>query len=163
MEWFTLVATLLGAAVGVAGTLFIERVRAREAERRARGTARAEAYVNFLVAVHTASGNMRSLALEIATVPEGERHPRARAAFRQGGLYEARERVVLFSPEPIAHAADALFNSLRSLRDVVADGGSVDDPAYVAKVESYAEALIQARTLMRVDVGELPLRREMTW
>ncbi|MET8858741.1 hypothetical protein [Streptomyces sp. NPDC004579] len=159
----TLIATLLGALIGVVGTLLIERNRARKAEQHEKGHARAEAYIAFVVAVHATSGNLRTLALKIAAVPEEEQLQQARDAFRSSGLYAAREHVVLVAPERIAHAADAVFVALRGLRQVVAEGGSVHELAYLSEVENYAAALGHLRSMIRTDLGEVPLERDVSW
>lgn len=156
MDWSTALSTLLGAVVGVGSALLVDRMRwGREQTQRWQRTHR-EAYVAYLTALHRANEAMRAVSLgEHATGTTLELA--ARAAFRSGGVYETREQVILVASEPVVRAADAVFQRLRELRDLIGQGGTLGSAGYEPALMAYGDGLQALRDAIRKDLGVEPL------
>jgi hypothetical protein len=157
MNWSAALSTLLGAVVGVGSALLVDRVRwGREHTRRWQQTRR-EAYVAYLTALHQANEAMRAVSLS-EDAADASREAVARAAFRSAGTVQAREAVVLVAPEPVVQAADAAFQRLRSLRDLIGQGHQLGSPGYEPALLAYGDSLQALRDTIRQDLGLEPLR-----
>lgn len=151
MSWIALVSTALGAVVGLGSALLSDRVRwGRERGERQLTTQR-DTYVAYLSALHEANQALRVVSLGDQTA-EVARDLAARAAFRDSGLVQAREHIVLTASEPVVVAADAAFRALRALRDRIAQGQGVHSPGYEADLTRYGDRLQSLRNAIRKDL-----------
>ncbi|WP_326708041.1 hypothetical protein OG758_00365 [Streptomyces sp. NBC_01474] len=151
MPWIALVSTALGAVVGLGSALLSDRVRwGRERNERQLTTQR-DMYVAYLSALHEVNQALRGVSLGDHPT-EVSRDLAARAAFRDAGLVQAREHIVLTASEPVVMAADAAFRALRALRDRIAQGQGLRSPGYVADLTSYDDRLQSLRNAIRKDL-----------
>ena len=150
MSWIPVLATVVGAVVGLGSGLFIDRVRSRRDDSANWRTVRRETYVSYLSALHEANEAMRAVSLG-EHAPDLTRMAAARAAFRAARVTMTREQVILLAPEPVIIAADAAFRSLRALRDQIGHGAGLAD--YEPVLEDYAGHLHALRDAIRRDLG----------
>ncbi|HSK95949.1 MAG TPA: hypothetical protein VK891_04955 [Euzebyales bacterium] len=151
MDWSTALSTLVGAVVGVGSALVVDRARWRRERHQQRQQARQDAYVAYLAALHHANGAIRAISL--GPDDAGTHGATTRAAFRSAGVVEAREHVILLAPESVAVAADAVFQCLRTLRDIVAQGQQLGSPDYELALRAYDDGLHALRDAIRADLG----------
>ncbi|MFE5730438.1 CchlQ [Streptomyces sp. NPDC056528] len=160
MEWGTLVATLGGGLIAIAGTVLADRLRTRQEHRRGLQERRREVYTDFIAATGAAHTELRRLAqsgggdgLEGAS----------RSALTDARVYEVRERLFLDGSAGIAAAGQTMFEHLRALRRTVAGGAGISDRAfhdvyhpYLDAVWAYREAVrdeLEGRALAPADFG----------
>jgi hypothetical protein len=156
MAWITLIATFLGAGVGLGSALITDRVKSGRERQDRSLSLRREVYVAYLTALHQANEGMRAVSLGEHSA-EVSRDAAARAAFRTAGVTPAREHVVLIAPEPVIMAADAAFLALRDLRSRIAKGENLKSPGYEPVLSTYSEKLQALRNAVREDLGAAAL------
>ncbi|MFJ8650290.1 CchlQ [Streptomyces sp. NPDC093546] len=146
MEWLTLVATLGGAVIAIAGTVLADRLRTRQEQGRGLGALRREVYIDFISAAGTAHTRLRELAQD--PDPSLDREAESRAALADARIYEVRERLFIDAAAPVAGAGQAMFEQLRALRRAVAAGALLSQPRfhdvyhpYIASVWDYRVAV----------------------
>lgn len=157
MEWVSLISVLVGAIIGLAGSLFSDRTRwQREATERAMTHRRTE-YSKFLGSLSEARNEVR-IAAHDDQLELPQRAIRAIDAFKQAGAYEARFRVALISSPSVRRASDGAFRALRGLRDVVARGATHGQQEYLDARAASDTAFDLLVVQMRADLGvnELP-------
>lgn len=110
MSWIPVVATVVGAVVGLGSGLLIDHVRSRRDNTAKWLTVRRETYASYLSALHEANEAMRAVSLG-EHAQDLTRMAAARAAFRAARVTMTREQVILLAPEPVIIAADAAFRS----------------------------------------------------
>jgi hypothetical protein len=150
MSWIPVVATALGAVIGLGAGLLIDQVRSRREDTQKWLAARRDAYVSYLSSLHDANEAMRAVSLGEYS-PDLTRSAAARAAFRDAGLTQAREQIILLAPEAVIIAADEAFRSLRALRDRIGQGEGLAD--YEPVLSDYAGRLQALRDAVRRDLG----------
>ncbi len=142
MSWIPVVATVLGAVIGLGSGLLIDQVRSRRDSTEKRLTTRMEAYVSYLSSLHDANEALRAVSL--GDYPQDlMRDTAARAAFRAAGVIRTREHIILLAPETVIRAADDAFRNLRTLRDRIGQGESLAE--YQLALEDYAKHLYTLR------------------
>lgn len=149
MSWVPLAATVVGAVIGLGASLLTDHLRwGRERTDRSL-TARREVYAAYLTSLHTANQALRASALgdRPGDQPLGLY---ARAVFREAGVVQARERLVLIAPEPVVRAGGDAFESLRVLRDAVGQGQALTE--YDPQLRIYGDHLQSLRDAMRKDL-----------
>ncbi|MEV7672835.1 CchlQ [Streptomyces sp. NPDC088752] len=161
MEWGTLVATLGGGLIAIAGTVLADRLRTRQEHRRGLQERRREVYTEFIAAAGAAHTELRRLA-QSGTGADGLEEA-SRSALTDARVYEVRERLFLDGSAGIAGAGQTMFERLRDLRRAVAGGAGVADPAfhdvyhpYLDAVWAYREAVrdeLEGRALAPADFG----------
>ena len=150
MSWIPVLATVVGAVVGLGSGLVVDQVRSgRDASAKALAVRR-DAYVGYLSALHEANEAMRAVSLG-EHAQELPRLAAARAACRTASVTMTREQLILLAPEPVILAADDAFRSLRALRDRIGQGESLTD--YEPVLEDYASHLHALRDATRRDLG----------
>ncbi|WKX73588.1 hypothetical protein [Streptomyces sp. XD-27] len=160
MTWIALLSTVVGAMVGLGSALLSDGLRWKRERNDRRLSVQREIYVAYLGALHLASQSLRAVSLgdHSEDVP---RNLAARAAMRDAGLVETREHLVLTAPEAVVQAADAAFQSLRVLRDRIAQGQGMGSPEYEADLSSYNLHLQVLRNAVRDDLQVGSLRSEI--
>ena len=150
MSWIPVLATALGAVIGLGSGLLIDQVRSRRDDTQKWLAARRDAYVSYLSSLHDANEAMRAVALGDYSA-DLTRMAAARAAFRAAGVTQARERIILLAPEIVVVAADDAFRSLRALRDRIGQGEALAD--YEPGLADYTGRLHALRDAVRHDLG----------
>ena len=149
MSWVPLAATVVGAVIGLGASLLTDHLRwGRERADRS-FAARREVYAAYLTSLHAANQALRASAL--GDRPDDEPlELYARAVFREAGVVQAREHLVLIAPEPVVKAGVDAYESLRVLRDVVGQGQSLAE--YEPLLRIYGDHLQSLRDAMRKDL-----------
>lgn len=161
MEWGTLVATLGGGLIAIAGTVLADRLRTRQEHRRGLQARRRDVYTEFIAAAGAAHTELRRLAQSGAEVIDLEEA--SRLALTDARIYEVRERLFLDASARIAGTGQTMFERLRALRRTVAAGAGISTPAfhdiyhpYLDAVWAYREAVrneLEGRALTPTDFG----------
>lgn len=161
MEWGTLVATLGGGLIAIAGTVLADRLRTRQEHRRGLEARRRDVYTEFITAAGAAHTELRRLAQGGAG--QSGLEEASRAALTDARIYEVRERLFLDASTRIAGAGQTMFEHLRALRKTVAAGADIASPAfhdvyhpYLDAVWAYREAVrdeLEGRALAPADFG----------
>lgn len=147
MSWIPVLATALGAVIGLGSGLLIDQARSRRDNARASLMARRDAYVRYLSSLHDANEALRAVSLDDSAAGRG-RLAAARAAFQEAGITQARELVILLAPQTVVLAADQAFRSLWALRDRIGQGESLAD--YQPALDYYDRCLQVLRDAARV-------------
>lgn len=150
MSWIPLLATALGAVIGLGSGLLIDQVRFSRGNTQGWLTARRDAYVGYLSCLHDANEGLRAVSLGQYS-PDLTRTAAARAAFRAAGVTQARELIILLAPGPVIAAAEEAFGSLRTLRDRIGQGEGLAE--YAPALDHYGSCLHALRDAVRHDLG----------
>ena len=150
MPWIPVLATALGAVIGLGSGLLIDQVRSSRDTTQRWLTARRDAYVACPSSLHEASEAMRAVSLGQYS-PDLTRVAAARAVFRAAGVTQAREQIILLAPETVIIAANEAFRSLRTLRDHIGQGEGLAE--YEPVLDEYARHLQALRDAVRHDLG----------
>jgi hypothetical protein len=113
---------------------------------------RLDSYVRYLAALYEGSEGVRATLLG-DHAPEVDKPLAAELAFRSAAVYSAREQVMLVAPDSVVAAGRRASHQLRGVRDLVAQGHSLDSTQYQQAMKDYSEALGDLRNVMRKDLG----------
>ncbi|MET9468355.1 hypothetical protein ABZY44_26925 [Streptomyces sp. NPDC006544] len=139
MEWTSLVATALGAVIGVGSTLTTDRVRwRRDTSARDRETLRTVS-AQFLEAL-TEARDAISDASRSGHLPVDERARLARAGILDHGVHAKQYRLELLVTPEVARLAGEAAYELLLYRDAVAAGHTRDDPECAQVRRAFREA-----------------------
>ncbi|WP_405427956.1 CchlQ [Streptomyces erythrochromogenes] len=147
MEWGTLVATLGGGLIAIAGTVLADRLRTRQEHRRGLQARRRDVYTEFIAAAGAAHTELRRLAQSGAEATGLEEA--SRLALTDARIYEVRERLFIDASARIAGTGQAMFECLRALRRTVAAGADVSTPAFHDIYHPYLDAVWAYREAVR--------------
>ncbi|WP_147286029.1 hypothetical protein [Streptomyces corynorhini] len=150
MEWTTLLATVLGAAIAMGATLLVEvRKERREAMGEWRRSKR-ELYGAYLGALSAARGQLQLIMLDRALTGT-ERAIAARQAFAR--CYELRYQLEVTAPRTVVEPALSYFRSMRRLRRATEAGARDGDEECESAFLEVMSALAKVRAAMRLDMG----------
>ncbi|MEU0187062.1 hypothetical protein ABZ312_38810 [Streptomyces sp. NPDC006207] len=155
-----MLSTALGAVIALGAALVGDRVRWRRDQRSHWLTLRREVYIGYLNAIHEANQMMRAVSLGDVAAGTTRDHA-ARAAFRDAGVHQAQEHLVLIGSEPVIRAAVETSAALRRLRDRIRAGENDTLADYQAELEAFADRLHDLRNAIRRDLGVSPLRQRV--
>ncbi len=147
MEWGTLVATLGGGLIAIAGTVLADRLRTRQEHRRSLQARRRDVYTEFITAAGEAHTELRRLAQHGAGATDLEEA--SRSALTNARVYEVRERLFLGASSRVAGTGQTMFERLRALRKVVASGAGISTPAFHDIYHPYLDAVWAYRKAVR--------------
>jgi hypothetical protein len=150
MSWIPVLATVMGAIIGLGSALLTEHLRSGRERNERWKTIRREAYADYLSALHEANEALRAVSLGEHS-PDLSRKSAARAAFRAAGVTKAREHIILVAPEPVITAAGEAFRSLRTMRDHIGQEEALAQ--YEPALMTYGEHLHALRDAIRHDLG----------
>lgn len=151
MEWISLVSTALGAAIGVGSTLLADRARWRRDRAGQNLDVRRQLYADYTAALSRTRTALNECVQQ--EIPAGERSLRVRELFLAPGAYEIRHQLAIIAPPEVVEAARSAFVVLRDTRDLLVEGSSLDDAAYIEVEERFDAAVAELRTVMRLDLG----------
>jgi hypothetical protein len=139
MEWTSLVATAVGAIIGVGSTLATDRVRwRRDTGERDRETLRTVS-AQFLEAL-TEARDVISDASRSGHLPTEERAQLARASILTHGVHSKQYQLELLAPPEVAQLAGDAASQLLLYRDAVVAGHTRDDPECAQVRRAFREA-----------------------
>ncbi|MGW1813189.1 hypothetical protein ACWCQM_06400 [Streptomyces sp. NPDC002125] len=148
MEWTALVATVVGAVIGVGSTLATDRVRWRrdtgEHDRETLRTVSAQ----FLEAL-TEARDAISDASRSGHLPPDERAELARASTLAHGVHAKQYQLELLAAPDVAQSARDTAHQLLLYRDTVVAGHVRDDPECAQVRRDFREARQKLMTAMR--------------
>ncbi|MFE2012512.1 hypothetical protein [Streptomyces sp. NPDC059491] len=155
MNWETLVATVLGAVVGVSSTLIVDRVRWRRDQATSSAVERRQLYGQFLGAVIATRMNLSELLRDEECLPD-ERGRRASNVLHSGGVYELRYQIMITAPAAVVAGVEESFQTLRGIRDQVAEGQAPGSTTYVQARERHRRATSKLTSAMREELSNHP-------
>jgi hypothetical protein len=154
----TLVSTALGALIALLATMLNERFKWRREQTTSRRKLCHDTYAGFLSALTDAHERMRgeSLAEHASTQA---RAAAVRDAFLSAGCYQLRYQLAIVAGQDVVDGAEAAFFIMRDVRDLFADGHSVDSTEYVELRKTYGTSLreLQGRMRTELDAGHVHL------
>ncbi|MGW6979280.1 CchlQ [Streptomyces sp. NPDC054932] len=150
MEWGTLVATLGGGMIAIAGTVLADRLRTRQEHRRSLQGRRRDVYTEFIAAAGAAHTELRRLAQDGSGSADLEEA--SRAALTDTRIYEVRERLFIDASARIAATGQTMFERLRALRKTVASGAGISTPAFHDIYHPYLDAVWAYREAVRSEL-----------
>ncbi|REE97417.1 hypothetical protein [Thermomonospora umbrina] len=153
MEWLAPLGALLGVVVGIGGTGWTERARWKRSQQHESSQVRRGIYVQFLAASAHAHSAVWSAARPEHRSDEATRRVGILEAFGPAELYARRFDLMLAAPSSVIEPALLTFRRLREVRDVLANGGQVDDPEFKVINQGYYEAFQDTVIAMRRDIG----------
>lgn len=127
MQWYSLVATALGAIIAFSGSTLSELLRSHRDERRSQTQTKHQVAIDFILAANRAHGRLRQIARQGMNEPE--RQKAAREAVGKSGLYDAREHMLISAPPSMALATEKAFFSVMAVRDAVISDSQLDSSA----------------------------------
>ncbi|TDC83613.1 hypothetical protein [Actinomadura sp. 7K507] len=160
MSWIPVVSAVLGAVIGLGSALVGDRIRWRREQGGHWLTLRREVYVGYLNALHEANQTMRAVSLGDFP-PETTRDLAARAAFREAGVNQAQEHLVLVASEQVIRAAGETTTALRGLRDRIRGGEDHTAADYQSEFHFFSDRLHELRNAMRRDLGVTALETQI--
>ena len=155
MQWYSLIATALGAIIAFSGSTLTEMLRNRRDERKNRVEAKLQMTVDFMLAANRAHGQASQLtrqAIDSSLLPK-----LAREAVGNSGLYDAREHILISAPPKVALAAEKVFASVIALRNTVMSDPREDSPAYRRAREDFEKAIWTFRQVVSEEIGSAGL------
>ncbi|GAB7032387.1 CchlQ [Streptomyces sp. NPDC021749] len=150
MDWGTLVATVSGGLIAITGTVLADQLKQRHEKARSSAERRRAVYIEFIAAAGVCHARLRKIAQE----PEAEADPgaAARAALTDAAIHEVRERLFIDASTAVAGAGQAMFERLRALQRVVAEGGGHSSRAFHDVYHPYLEAVWAYRVAVREEL-----------
>ncbi|MDX2530471.1 hypothetical protein [Streptomyces europaeiscabiei] len=157
MDWTAPLSAIAGALAGIVATFVVDRDRWKRAQQADAQTVLRETFVTYLAHLARATEGMRFAAEATYDMPE-ERRRAVRAAFSESGLFEQRFGLTMLAPPRVVELGVDAFRTVRTLRDLLADGTQVTDGAFQTAQHTYYKAAQAAAAAMRQELGipELP-------
>ncbi|MDO0933958.1 hypothetical protein QQY66_20560 [Streptomyces sp. DG2A-72] len=153
MEWTTLVATLVGAAIALMTALWVEaRKDHRDVAAEWRNTRR-DLYAAYLAELTQARNELVILSVDTSTVGT-RRFQESRRVFMH--CYRLRYQLELFAPKEVLEPALEYFRLVRTFRTKVGDGSCTTEESCQVYTNPAKNALVRAREAMRADMGVRP-------
>jgi outer membrane protein assembly factor BamD (BamD/ComL family) len=151
MEWLTLISTLSGGVLGLAGGLLADAFKSRREFLRRNDADRHQRYVEYLLALTETDGALQLLA--VANNPPLDRASLTQA-WRQHSLLVKNYYVTLVAPADVADAAENAYNRLKDIREALASRKILvyNSPEWAEVHEPYIESITRLRGVMRRDV-----------
>lgn len=156
MDWTTLLATLLGAAIAMVTSVGVEIRKDRHDTDAEWRRTRREIYADYLTALSQARWELSGVAGEDGLSPDARRTA-ANTIFAH--CYQVRHQLELYAPEDVLEPALAYFRTLRAFRNAVRDGlrDVVPEPdaddEYAGHVRQVKEVFGRCRDAMRADIA----------
>ncbi|MGW4027789.1 hypothetical protein ACWEFL_00485 [Streptomyces sp. NPDC004838] len=152
MDWTALLATALGALIGVGSTLAAGRIQwRRETEEVDRDRLEAR-YVDYLEALANARDGVSAASREMEKTVQ-ERSELARTAFVEHSVYAKVYLLELIAPADVVEIARDATAKLTVYRDVVVAGATRDDPACVQARRDFRQAREKLMAMMRATLA----------
>ena len=147
MEWSTLLAALVGGAVGLSSSLLVDRTRSHRDRREQWLRARLEVYVDYLAELSKAYENLWALARGEYESAGQNPDAAARLILRTGAIFQTRQRLLILASQSVRTAGDVAFDDIMRLRSVVGSGNRADSPGFVSANKSYRSSGLLTSTI----------------
>jgi hypothetical protein len=152
VQWTTLLATLVGAAVAMGTALAVQTRKDRHDLAAEWRQIQRETYMTFLSGLARARSELLALSKK-SGMTETEHDEAARQVFAP--CYEQRHHLEVVAPPDVADAALTYFRTVRGLRDVVAAGKGITDPKWEANARNAKRALETLQEVIRGDLRRM--------
>lgn len=156
MDWMPLVSTAAGAVIALGGTMLADTLRRRDERGRSQRSDRRQSYLDFVMALDTAHGLLRSVASKKGQ--PSEIRDAANEAISQAQLYKARETHLVTAAPSVAQAGEVAFRNIITIRDVVRSGTRLGTREFHDAYHDFAESIWKLRMAVRVDLGSRHLK-----
>ena len=157
MDWSTLVATLVGAAIAMGTTLMVEIRKVRHENESEWRRTRRTIYAEYLTVLTQARWELAAIAGNGELSAEARRTT-ANAVFAR--CYQIRHQLELHAPPAVVDPALTYFRSLREFRNGVRgglrDGVPEQQATYAAHWAAAKEEFGRCRDAMRADINPRP-------
>jgi hypothetical protein len=156
VDWTTLVATLLGAAIAMSTSLMVEIRKGRHDTESEWRRTRRDIYAEYLTALSQARWELSGVAGN-SELSDTERRAMANEIFAR--CYQIRHQLELYSPKSVLEPALTYFRTLRAFRNAIRDGlrdGAPDydeETEYAAHVREAKAKFGRCRDAMRSDLN----------
>jgi hypothetical protein len=155
MEWSTLLATLVGGALGLSSSLLVDRSRSHRDRRDQWLRTRIEVYVDYLAELSRAYESLWALARGEYESAAQDLNAAARLILRGGAIFQTRQRLLILASQSVTAAGDAAFNNLMQLRSVAGAGHRADSEEFRSANQSYRSSMDMLRAAIRSEL-DLP-------
>ena len=155
MQWYSLVATALGAVIAFSGSALSEVIRSRRDDRRNSVQTKHQAAIEFILSANRAHSRLRLVARN--PVEPSQLEEAAREAVGSSGLYDAREHMLISASPGMAFATEKAFFSVMGIRDTIMSNSHLDSPAYLQARKDFDQAIWGVRQAARKDIGNIGL------
>jgi hypothetical protein len=152
----TLIATVSGALIAIAGTVMADMLRRRDNRHRYDFGERQRAYTAMLLALGDGLEGLRGVGLR--DIPAEKLIRAAGDALSTAGLYVAREKFLMSAAPAVAEAGESAFDALIGVRDAVRGGAKTGTRPFHDAYHPYAEMMWRFRLAVRDDLGAPRLR-----
>jgi hypothetical protein len=152
VQWTTLLATLVGAAIAMGTSLVVQARKDRNDLAAEWRRTRREMYLTFLSGLARARNELLALSKK-SDMTEAEHDETARQLFAP--CYEQRHHLEVVAPPEVAEATLAYFRAVRGLRNIVAAGKGVTDPVWKANSTQVKRTLETVQEAMRDDLQRM--------
>ncbi|MGW0575537.1 hypothetical protein ACWD25_06100 [Streptomyces sp. NPDC002920] len=157
MDWTAPLSAIAGALAGIVATFVVDRDRWKRAQQADAQTVLRETFVAYLSHLARTTEGLRFAAEAAYDTPE-ERRRAVRASFSESGLFEQRFSLTMLAPPRVVELGVEAFRTVRTMRDLLADGAHVTDGTFQTAQHTYFKAVQAAAAAMRQELGiaELP-------
>ncbi|MFI1863942.1 CchlQ [Streptomyces jumonjinensis] len=155
VDWGTLVATVSGGVIAMSGTVLADHLRSRHEDSRGVVDRRRAVYIEFISAAGVCHARLQGIAQD----PRAEPDPAsaARAALRDAGIQEVRERLYIDASTAVVGAGQTMFERLRVLQHTVGAGASHSSPEFHRDYHPYLGAVWAYRVAVRKELEDQSL------
>ena len=150
-------STALGALIALVATMLNERVKWRREQVSNRRKQCHETYVSFMSALSEAHERMRAEAVS----PEHDGQARAlavREAFLAANCYPLRYQLAIVAGQEVVDGAEAVFQTVRDIRDLLAVGGAIGSEEYKVLRRRFGAGMRELQRRMRDELGVGPVK-----
>ncbi|MFD5845594.1 hypothetical protein [Streptomyces chartreusis] len=151
MQWTAIVATAIGAVIGVVSTLTADHVRwRRDLSERDRDAMRTS-YARYVEALTQARDEITQTSRDPGLTVE-ERAESVRTVIGRHGVYASQHQLELTAPVKVVRLAIKAAHELAGYRDSVINGFMREDPECAKARRAYREARYRLIDAMRVSL-----------
>jgi hypothetical protein len=151
-QWIAVLGTALGAVIGLGSAFVNDRVRWKREQLRDRLGVRRELYSAYIAALTEIHESMRAISRDeqLTTI---DRVNAVHEAFHAGGPYRLRYQIGVIADQEVLDSAEAAFQQMRDIRDILAAGGHIEDEDYQAHRDTWGMRLRSMQRAMRDELG----------
>jgi hypothetical protein len=150
VDWTPLISTVAGAAIAISGTVMADLLRRRDNRHRYSYTARQRAYAEIVLALGAGLEALRNV--DTTATPE-RLLVMSSTAMTKAGVYVGREKVLMTGVPKVVEAAEAAFDALIGVRQVVRAGAALRSLEYHDAYHPYEERMWRLRLAIRDDLN----------
>jgi hypothetical protein len=151
-QWIAVVGTALGAIIGLSSAFINERVRWKREQLRDRLVIRRDLYAQYIASCTEIHEAMRAVSRN-ENVTAADRFRAVHDAYRAGHPYNFRYQIGVIADQSVLDAAEAAFQKLRDIRDLLAEGSRIEDEKYQSMRRQWGLLVRDMQRKMRDELG----------